>query len=477
MATPTPPSTASASTQTTAPTAQPATASTASTTGSSSSGNAFKGSSAAKPAASTLEGNPAFNMLGVPKSVRTFRLPSRNWLIFWGLVGSFGGAVGYDRWEKRRIVRRYCSLVSHLAEEPLQPMQMPRKLTVYLAAPPGDTIHASRDHFHEYVKPVLNAAACDFELVEGRMQGDTRHKVAQAIRDRRRGVDGLSDTQRQSRDKLEFDKDGGDLVVGRHTYKEYIRGLHEGYLGPAEEPDWIHPIMHPRMPGDPVTEAPAGVTEADASPLGGGGGVTNDAQTEEAADAVPAATTPAPAVEKSEEEIQKEIEEIKKTIPSSPPSYISPSAYAGVSELSLPPQGAMAPFGFVTQPHLLGFLNTPWRVARFLNRRALAESVCQATAGAVLATAVRDFDPLADVATDAWAECDWPKKNRQRTEGPWMEPIAIDDRVAKVLKVYAPVVAPEVVAEKEKHPLEIEAEQEAAALKIRQKAEEEANKA
>ena len=338
---------------------------------------------------------------------------------------------------------------------------MPRKLTVYLGAPPGDTIHASRDHFHEYVKPVLNAAAVDFELVEGRMQGDVRHKVAQAIRDRRRGVDGLSETQRQSRDKLQLDPQGGDLVVGRHVYKEYIRGVHEGVLGPVEEPEWIHPIMHPRMPGDSITEA--STTEGDIE--GGDDSVRSTVESD-------------PPPPKTDEEIQKEIDEIKKNIPSSPPSYIRPDEYPSVASLHLPGgETTLGPFAFVTQLHLLGFLNTPWRIARFLNRRALAESVCQSTAGAVLATAVREFDPTADKAHDAWAERDWPKKNRQRTEGPWVEEIVVDDRVAKVLKVYEKVVAPEVVPDRPKHPREIEDELERVALKERQKVDEESSKA
>ena len=34
----------------------------------------------------------------------------------------------------------------------------------------------------------------------------------------------------------EFDGVAGDMVVGRHTWREYIRGSHEGWLGPVDAP-------------------------------------------------------------------------------------------------------------------------------------------------------------------------------------------------------------------------------------------------
>src|SRR3954467_1991658 len=81
-----------------------------------------------------------------------FKLPSRNWLIFCTIVGSWTGALVYDRREKKRIQAKWCALVSHLKDETLPSTAMQRKITVYLSAPPADGLLNSREHFHEYVK-------------------------------------------------------------------------------------------------------------------------------------------------------------------------------------------------------------------------------------------------------------------------------------------------------------------------------------
>ncbi|KAI5283860.1 mitochondrial import inner membrane translocase subunit tim54, partial [Ascosphaera acerosa] len=92
-----------------------------------------------------------------------FRLPSRNWLIFLTVTGSWFAAVFYDRREKRRVQHKWASLVAHVAREPLPPNELRRRLTVVLAAPPGDGLRSARDFFKEYVKPILVAGALDYE--------------------------------------------------------------------------------------------------------------------------------------------------------------------------------------------------------------------------------------------------------------------------------------------------------------------------
>lgn len=356
-------------------------------------------------------------MMGLPK-FHTWKLPSRNWCIFWTALGSFGGGIAYDRYEKRQIIARYRGRVAHLAEEPLQPLQMPRKMNIYLGAPPGDTIHVAREHFNEYIKPVLNSAAVDFELIEGKMQGDIRHRVAEAIRNRRKGFDGMTDLTRAAKDKLELDHQGGDIVLGRHTYKEYLRGFHEGVLGPVTQPEEITAIMNPWLPGDPITEAPKETDELASTTSDNPTGVESVALHEKPV--------------KSEEDIQKEVAEIKRKIPSSPPSYIKPSEYESASL-----EGAeLTNFTYVPLQHLLGFLNTPWRIYRFLNRRALAEEMCSATTSAVLASRTRAFDPALDSDHGRAEELDWPKKNRQKEDGVWVEAVYTDKRVVEYLHMY-----------------------------------------
>ncbi|KAL9028145.1 MAG: hypothetical protein Q9180_007216, partial [Flavoplaca navasiana] len=195
-------------------------------------------------------GNPVFRMMGMPNF--RFKLPSRNWLIFLSVTGSFTTAVLYDRFQKKRAQQRWCNIVSHIAREPLPTTQMPRKITIFLSAPPGDTIRAAREHFHEYVKPVLAAAAIDWDVIEGRREGDVRAGLAEKIRKRRRKVgetsaisdetksleesEDLVQTLRGTSGVKDWEGVQGDLVLGRHTWKEYVRGLHEGWLGPLDLP-------------------------------------------------------------------------------------------------------------------------------------------------------------------------------------------------------------------------------------------------
>lgn len=196
----------------------------------------------AKAAAAATEQNPALKRMGLPR----LRLPSRNWSIFWAITGSFAGAVIYDKYQTKRMRGKWVQLVSHIADEQLDTKTLPRKVTIYLQAPPGDGLRTAREHFHLYVKPVLVAAAMDWDVVEGRKEGDVRHKTAEKIRKWRRrrgegepvaaGDDGTLTVEdlREKNGDVEYPGVAGDIVIGRHTWKEYIRGLHEGYLGPAD---------------------------------------------------------------------------------------------------------------------------------------------------------------------------------------------------------------------------------------------------
>ncbi|RMZ86627.1 hypothetical protein DV736_g6148, partial [Chaetothyriales sp. CBS 134916] len=191
--------------------------------------------------------NPVFRMMGLPNF--RWRLPSRNWMIFLTIVGTWTTAVVYDRREKKRIQKKWCDLVADIAQQTSNPRELPRTLNVILAAPPGDSLAASQVYFKEYVKPVLVAAAVEYDLIQGRREGDVRYGVAEQIRRLRRkkgeqgaeqetDVDGeqLLDTYRQLTGVYAGPGVKGDVVIGRHTWKEYIRGLHEGWLGPLDPP-------------------------------------------------------------------------------------------------------------------------------------------------------------------------------------------------------------------------------------------------
>lgn len=293
-------------------------------------------------------------MMGLPALPR--KLPSRNWLIFWTLTGSLTAAIVYDRREKRRATARWAASIAHLAKEPLphaNPSAMPRKLTIYLAAPPGDGLRVAQDHFREYVKPVLAASGLDWEFRQGRQQGDIRAVVAEEIRKRRRRAEGedevidekdLATTDqhiekwRRQHGIAEYDGVRGDIVIGRNTWKEYIRGLHEGWLGPLTAPSHAQP--------DPEPQAVEGE------------------------------------------------EESKPKRPPQPKPYNSVEDYAA-AQLPIHMPTELAPSTPLPFPHILGFLNTPTRLYRFLTRRHLADEIGREVAAACLCT-YREYKQLAE---------------------------------------------------------------------------------
>ncbi|KAK2043718.1 hypothetical protein LZ31DRAFT_316116 [Colletotrichum somersetense] len=323
----------------------------ATTTTTTTNATAAEGYKAAKP-------NPVWQLMGLRGPPK--RLPSRNWIIFLSLTGAFSAAVIYDKREKNRATARWARAVAPLAREPIggNPSQLPRKLTVILEAPPGDGLRVAQDHFLEYVKPVLAASGLDWDFVQGRQQGDVRAAVAEKIR-RRRSRDERPDlellpTEENVRDAVrrkngipEYDGPAGDIVIGRHAWKEYVRGLHEGWLGPLDPPP-------PPPPPKPEAEAEAAAT-----------------------------TTTGSTEEQKDDEPPKE-EEKKPDRPPQPVPHNTPLDYAASH---LPPHipDEFSPSDAIPFPHLLGFAGTFTRLQRYLTRRRLADDIGRQVAAACFA--------------------------------------------------------------------------------------------
>jgi import inner membrane translocase subunit TIM54 len=298
------------------------------------------------------------------------KLPSRNWLIFLSITGSIAAAITYDRREKKAAQRKWCDLVAHIAQEPLPVNQMRRKLSIFLSAPPGDGIRPSREYFKQYVKPILVAAAVDYDVIEGRKEGDVRYGTAEQIRRyrRRRGERGNSEAAEEPdleqalerlREKVGIRPEPGikgDLVIGRHTWKEYIRGLHEGWLGPLEEPT---PSASDSSPTHPQADPPSSILESEGASL----------------DAAPTEDGPPKDVEEEKNE---------KKPPSPPYAYLPTAAYS-TSPISQTIPQTLEPSAPIPHLHLLGFLKTPIRVYNYLNQRKLADDIGRQTAAIVLA--------------------------------------------------------------------------------------------
>lgn len=329
-------------------------------------------------------------MLGLPRV--KLKLPSRNWLIFLTVTGSFTTALLYDRHLQKKAQQRWCRLVSPLAQEPLPTKLMPRRITIILAGPPGDSLRVAREHFHEYIKPILVAGALDWEVIEGRREGEVRAGLAEKIRKLRRRNGEASTTeppQNSEEDLLEQartsggieDWDGvrGDLVLGRHTWKEYIRGLHEGWLGPLD-PSAEDSADNPTSA---TTEFSGPLSQATNSPAEAAPGIlatpsqdnTDSTQSITSPQSSPLPSDPAPSPKKD---------------PSPTAPYILPRDYATAAlPSSLPP--SLTPTTVLPLPHLLGFLNTPTRLYRFLTRHHLADETGASVAALVLATKSRPY--------------------------------------------------------------------------------------
>ncbi|KAK6958391.1 hypothetical protein Daesc_001190 [Daldinia eschscholtzii] len=386
------------------PTAQGANSASASSAAAVSSGATYK---APTP-------NPALRMMGIPGLPK--KLPSRNWMIFFAITGSFSAAIIYDKREKKRATARWSKAVAPLAREPItNPTQLPRKLTIFLESPPGDGLRVAQDHFTEYVKPILAASGLDWEFVQGRKEGDIRAAVAERIR-RTRQPDTEAKTQeeivREIRKKNatpEYHGVRGDIVIGRHTWKEYVRGIHEGWLGP---------LTPPVLPGP---EAKKVEETASADGIEG---------------------------EKKEPKPEEKPEE-KPERPPQPPPYNSTNDYP-TSSLPLLIPAEFSPSSPIPFPHILGFSNTFIRLRRFLNRRYLADDIGREVA-AVCFAAAREYREDADLTRSELQtvleheERDWPKAvwkedskpkegEKETTVAPkekiWTSPIVLDPRIA-----------------------------------------------
>ncbi|KAL0946541.1 hypothetical protein HGRIS_012748 [Hohenbuehelia grisea] len=186
---------------------------------------------------------------GIPPSWLDKRpkLPSRNWLIFLSTVSTVAGFYIYDRQQCKKIKREYIERVKHLAEEPLGTLERPRKVTVYGAKWPGDEDYdQSLKYFRKYVKPVLVAAAVDYEMINGKRHGELARRTADEIKSRRRlaaGIDSPSPYTEALPTRLPPDEEykqelaGGIVIVGRPAFKEFMAGLQKGWSEGLEKVD------------------------------------------------------------------------------------------------------------------------------------------------------------------------------------------------------------------------------------------------
>lgn len=432
---------------------------------------------AAKPASETSKpakkswSNPALRAMGIPK----ISLPSRNWMIFWAVLATVGGGIYYDKHEQKKIREKYSEQVKVLGEEVYTSNRIPRKLTIFIAPPPDSFLEESLTHFRRYIKPVLIAAAIDFDVYTEGRQGEIRSQIAEKIREIRRKA--LDDQKKKDEDvraeayskswtkffkedvpsvfkKIRFSKEegpeilvdrhelytpadvlglykiveplhptrddeidsqltGGIICIGRGAYKEYMNGVQEGLLGPLEKPEEkIEEVKIETVEGaEPVTEKNKDEVEID--DFG-----------------------------------QKEDGEQEKQDPV-PKPYISQKDYQSAllaPELDMStvirdnnnvPVMFEQPLYIYPLPKLVGISNWPKKIYRFFTTRELAESVTSDTLAVVYGKS-RPFE-FKDNFLAKEEELNWPKKwveRGRKKNSEWVQELEVDSRIADRFRVF-----------------------------------------
>ncbi|KAK0552218.1 mitochondrial import inner membrane translocase subunit tim54 [Tilletia horrida] len=198
-----------------------------------------------------------FLYLGIPRSVLTWKPkpPSRNMSIFLLTVSTLSYLYYDDRKQCRKLKAHYIAQVQHLAKEPLPPWGYPRKIAVYGAMWPGDDDPDKTTlFFRKYVKPILVAAAIDWEVIHGTRPGGLARDLTSRIFARRRqlaGIEPWSDdlsgnatTPSQEggppnaptnpfalspQQQLQRELDGAIVILGRPALKEWAYALKTGW--------------------------------------------------------------------------------------------------------------------------------------------------------------------------------------------------------------------------------------------------------
>ncbi|KAF9083937.1 mitochondrial import inner membrane translocase subunit tim54 [Mortierella sp. AD031] len=291
------------------------------------------------------------------------KLPSRGWMIFWTTFGTIGGLVVRDHYLTVDAKKRVADKVDILAKQSCGVQDMPRKVTVYITAPPGDGIHKTRHYFKAFVKPVFDAAAVDYEVKEGLAEGQIQAMVAADVRKKRRVAAGkipaLTEEEESAPIKPLKSVSDGIVVLGRIALAEVLQGYNDGCLQSLDDPepivvaDKIEEISIKDEAASLTTEATGSV---ESSSLDNKEVKTEDDSTTEAPATAPA-TTEAP-----KEEASATAEKSKKAeTPAAPVPIPQDESY-----FSVPPTG-LEPVGYIPFKNLTGFRNFHKKIFALFN--------------------------------------------------------------------------------------------------------------
>ena len=154
--------------------------------------------------------------------------PSKTTAIVLGTLTTFLLLRYNDSFQSKRQRTRLVSAARRVADAPLLPGHPLRKIIVFLSPAEGDlsTIPTKR-FFKQYIKPVWDAAAVDYELVECSAAGDVHEAVCDHMRTLRR----TKENKQQERVHVD-----SFVVLGMdHVVTELIHGMNEGCFAALEK--------------------------------------------------------------------------------------------------------------------------------------------------------------------------------------------------------------------------------------------------
>ncbi|KAL4400728.1 mitochondrial import inner membrane translocase subunit Tim54 [Malassezia pachydermatis] len=351
--------------------------------------------------------------VGIPESVLAWkpRLPSRNWCIFWASVATVSYLYYDDRKQCKKILEEYKERVRGLSDGVMHPHEHPRKVLVYTAKYPGDDNYdVSAVYFKRYVKPILVAAAVDYEILSGTRYGNLARELRDRIHERRRNLAGLQPwttntapgtalpTTLSPAEHLQRELDGAVVLVGRPALKEWAWALKEGWGTSIP----VKPVDYDEQLSNTLSTDSA-FDEEDVAPAASS--VTPDVPLDEANDE-DGAPLPSSSSQSFMLPTQVGLMSMQKGAGFSPAgiqgahisTHANASTESAASEPELPPMlpiPAQPPLCFIDFTNMVGWRNIPNRIVRFFNRRADVRRGAEAGLSIVLGSKddAREFEP------------------------------------------------------------------------------------
>ncbi|KAJ1653858.1 mitochondrial import inner membrane translocase subunit tim54 [Dispira simplex] len=349
-----------------------------------------------------------------------FKIPSPKLTAFVAVVGSLVGLKKYDRYQSDQVRAQLQAQAKVKADEPLDPFDMPSKVVVYLSPPPGDGIHKSRIFFRDYVKPIFDAAALDYDVVESKELGEIHHIICEEIQRRRRQL--IPSVEEDNKDGATQPKVGSSpvqpvdvttcpkIAIGRNTLVELYNGLSEGCYSSLNS--------LPEKESTAAIENTNVTTSAKLSSL-------EESMVSSPATIADQSNVSPTAAENDSSSNEGEGSVLSESAPSEPSVPAPIVDYDALDRGDLPP---IPPVGFINFQNRIGWTNFPRRILGFFHDTPLVEEIGKQA----LKIALEQRRPFTQADLSMGIEDDQVHQVDEADK----VPLVVDSRLHKQLVVY-----------------------------------------